>query len=525
MSQRITSPRLIGRESQLALLRGLCANAARATSRSPWSRATPASASPGSSRSSSRSSNRQDALRAARQLLSRSPARTRRTGRWSPRCGACRPDAAGGAASALPAPWSPSSRCSSQRCRQAPARCATAHAAPRAASTSTCWSCWPGSPAGAGRADRRGHPLGRPVDARLPVLHRPQRPPRAAAGRRHPPAARRCRTCGRWSSTSTSSSAAPPSSRSRSTPLTERTGAGADRGDPRARPADVSTSRRISARTAGQPVLRRGADRARRHAPRRRCRPARRPRCSSASAPSAPSPARGAGARGVRPRRAPRPAGGRGGIEEPDALATLRPAVDAHVVVGDDATVLTFRHAPHPRGGLRRAAPGERRRLHAAVAAALYDRPDVTDAAELAVQWRAADEPDGRARRLDRRPRGPPPSVYAYSEAVEHYTAVGRLWDPTGAPGLDSTAAAPARRRRRRLPRGRRRAADPVVPARAGGARRRPGPAAGGEVLRAPRPLPGPPPGPLAVLLPRGARLPGRARRARSAPGCSATRA
>ena len=76
----------------------------------------------------------------------------------------------------------------------------------------------------------------------------------------------------------------------------------------------------------------------------------------------------------------------------------------------------------------------------------------------------------------------------------------------------------PARRRRRGLPGRRRRPADRVVRARPRSARRGPGSAPRGHVLRAARPLPGPSSGQVAVVLQRGAPVPRRRPERRARP-------
>ena len=57
-------------------------------------------------------------------------------------------------------------------------------------------------------------------------------------------------------------------------------------------------------------------------------------------------------------------------IEEPELSRLLRTAVDSHVIEVDGAT-LTFRHALTREAVYDALLPGERRRLHAAVADAL----------------------------------------------------------------------------------------------------------------------------------------------------------
>jgi DNA-binding CsgD family transcriptional regulator/tetratricopeptide (TPR) repeat protein len=122
-------------------------------------------------------------------------------------------------------------------------------------------------------------------------------------------------------------------------------------------------------------------------------------------------------------------------IEEPALSRLLRTAVDAHVIEADGFT-LTFRHALTREAVYDALLPGERRRLHAAAARALCERPDITDAAELAVQWRAAGQPAAALAASLEAARAAA-GVYAYSEAVEHYTAAVALWSSTDATDLD----------------------------------------------------------------------------------------
>jgi DNA-binding CsgD family transcriptional regulator len=124
--------------------------------------------------------------------------------------------------------------------------------------------------------------------------------------------------------------------------------------------------------------------------------------------------------------------------QEPELSQVLHAAVDAHVIQAQ-GPMLTFRHALTREAVYDALLPGERRRLHAAVAAALSRRPDLTDAAELAVQWRAAGEPAAALTASLEAARAAA-GVYAYSEAVEHYTAAVALWGDAEAPGLDQAA-------------------------------------------------------------------------------------
>ena len=143
------------------------------------------------------------------------------------------------------------------------------------------------------------------------------------------------------------------------------------------------------------------------------------------------------------------------------------------MIAVDDAT-LNVRSRPHPRGGLRRAAPGRAPAPAHHRGRRAGKHPDLTDAAELAVQWRAAGKPTAAFTASLEAARAAT-GVYAYSEAVEHYTAAVALWSSADATGLDH-AGDPARRRRRGPPGRRRRAADPMAGARTGGARENPDP-------------------------------------------------
>lgn len=126
-------------------------------------------------------------------------------------------------------------------------------------------------------------------------------------------------------------------------------------------------------------------------------------------------------------------------LPEPALTEALRPAVEGHVVEAD-ATTFTFRHALTREAVYDALLPGERRRLHGAVAAALHDRPHMTNAGELAVQWRAADEPRA-ALAASIAAAQAAAGVYAYSEAVEHYRGVVSLWGPDQVEGPDDDRA------------------------------------------------------------------------------------
>lgn len=129
------------------------------------------------------------------------------------------------------------------------------------------------------------------------------------------------------------------------------------------------------------------------------------------------------------------------GIAEPTLSRVLRPAVEAHVVAIEEEDALTFRHALTREAVYEDLLPGEQRALHAGVARALYDHPEFTDAAELAVQWRAAGD---RAAALAASVAAAQAAadMYAYGEAVEHYSAAVSLWSAQDARSLDLDRAA-----------------------------------------------------------------------------------
>jgi DNA-binding CsgD family transcriptional regulator len=127
-------------------------------------------------------------------------------------------------------------------------------------------------------------------------------------------------------------------------------------------------------------------------------------------------------------------------VGEPALSTALRPAFEEHVIARHGDRELGFRHALTREAVYEDLLPGERQALHARVAQALYDRPELTDAAELAVQWReAGDEAAALAASLAAAEAAV--DVYAYAEAVEHYRVVLGLWRPATARGLDRDRA------------------------------------------------------------------------------------
>jgi DNA-binding CsgD family transcriptional regulator/tetratricopeptide (TPR) repeat protein len=127
-----------------------------------------------------------------------------------------------------------------------------------------------------------------------------------------------------------------------------------------------------------------------------------------------------------------------GPLAEPELTEALRAAVRDHVlVVGDDG--FGFRH-----GLLREVAhaellPGERARLHAALAAALEPSPDVAEsmdatvAAELAHHWLCAGDTP-RALTAAVRAGAAAERVGALAEAGRHHERALALWDAVAEP-------------------------------------------------------------------------------------------
>jgi DNA-binding NarL/FixJ family response regulator/tetratricopeptide (TPR) repeat protein len=114
--------------------------------------------------------------------------------------------------------------------------------------------------------------------------------------------------------------------------------------------------------------------------------------------------------------------------------AALREAVGAHVVEPDHAGErYRFRHALLQEAIYQDTLPGERRRLHAAVAQALAadteTRPDDPElASQLAYHWFEAKD-DARALQASVAAGDAAMGQAAYTEALHHYERVLRLWD------------------------------------------------------------------------------------------------
>ncbi len=244
----------------------------------------------------------------------------------------------------------------------------------------------------AGRADRRGRPLGRPGHARsagLPVHPHARR----AGGRdRHATAATTCTAATRCAARS-------PSGRGcRRSPGCSSTRSAAD--DVRASCArctatgiDEHRRRRHRAPRRRQRLLRRGTGR--RHRAVRRRRPAavaaRRPAARAARPALRRRPPGRPGRRRRRPAGHARHARGRGRVCPSARLdEALREAIDAHVLqLTSSGRGYVFRHALLAEAVYDDLLPGERVRLHAAYAAVLAGRTD-RRAAELARHARAS---------------------------------------------------------------------------------------------------------------------------------------
>ncbi len=113
--------------------------------------------------------------------------------------------------------------------------------------------------------------------------------------------------------------------------------------------------------------------------------------------------------------------------------SALREAVSCGLLSVDaDRETYTFRHVLTQEAVLNRMLPGERRRLHAAVAQAIELTPDssssVSTAAECATHWwQSADH--SAALEAAIRAAGLAIEVYAYTEASLQFTRALELWD------------------------------------------------------------------------------------------------
>jgi ATP/maltotriose-dependent transcriptional regulator MalT len=134
------------------------------------------------------------------------------------------------------------------------------------------------------------------------------------------------------------------------------------------------------------------------------------------------------------------------GMSEPELLRGLRDAVEHQVLVTDGSgTAYAFRHALVREVVYDDLLPGERVRLHAAVAEHLAEHPECCDggpamlAGEIAEHWYAAHDPRralvaalAAAREAER--------LYAYSEALGQIERALELWprvvDPETAAGV-----------------------------------------------------------------------------------------
>jgi DNA-binding CsgD family transcriptional regulator/tetratricopeptide (TPR) repeat protein len=128
-----------------------------------------------------------------------------------------------------------------------------------------------------------------------------------------------------------------------------------------------------------------------------------------------------------------------------DLAAPLREAIDHHVLVADARDGrLRFRHDLAREAVYAALLPGERRRLHAACARALSERPALGGdgtAAAVAGHWLAAGE-DRHALAAAVRAAMAAEAVHASAEAAELYEQALALWDRVA----DAQAAAAASR-------------------------------------------------------------------------------
>jgi tetratricopeptide (TPR) repeat protein len=133
-------------------------------------------------------------------------------------------------------------------------------------------------------------------------------------------------------------------------------------------------------------------------------------------------------------------------LAEPELAGALREAVAAQVLVPRGAGY-ELRHALLREAAYGELLPGERERLHAALAAELETRAgDAPRYAELAHHWHAAGEPD-RLLTASVRAGDEAAAVHAHPEALRHLQRGLELWErasPAARAGLDRAAIASA---------------------------------------------------------------------------------
>jgi DNA-binding CsgD family transcriptional regulator len=128
-------------------------------------------------------------------------------------------------------------------------------------------------------------------------------------------------------------------------------------------------------------------------------------------------------------------------VSVPDLPAALRAAVAHHLLAADERDGrLAFRHELVREAAYAELLPGERRRLHAACARALEERPELGEspastAASVARHWDAASEP-ARALAASLRAAEAAVSVHAPAEALVLYQRALALWDQVPDPVL-----------------------------------------------------------------------------------------
>jgi DNA-binding CsgD family transcriptional regulator/tetratricopeptide (TPR) repeat protein len=130
-------------------------------------------------------------------------------------------------------------------------------------------------------------------------------------------------------------------------------------------------------------------------------------------------------------------------LGEAELLAGLREAVDRQLlVIQADQDAYAFRHALVREAVYGELLPGERTRLHAALAERLGSAEfgQAGSAAEVAVHWyRARDRPNALAWSV--RAAAEADAVHAYAEALGHYERALELWDrvsdPQARAGMD----------------------------------------------------------------------------------------
>ncbi|MEP6954366.1 MAG: AAA family ATPase [Solirubrobacteraceae bacterium] len=115
-------------------------------------------------------------------------------------------------------------------------------------------------------------------------------------------------------------------------------------------------------------------------------------------------------------------------LAEEDLMAAVREAIDGQVVaLGADRDGYAFRHALGREAVLSALPAGERRQLHRLIARALDGQPELGDAAERALHWRAAGDTP-HALEASFAAGHAAEALVAFGDAADHYNRALELW-------------------------------------------------------------------------------------------------